>query len=506
MKKSFFISMIFTALILSSCSGLLTSNPTGAIVTEQEVLDNHKELQARLNGVYSLVLGNGGYCNGGQKLIDPITDVLIGDAAIRKGSYGNVFAIAEDETASESGGQLSSIFWSHNYSVIREANLLIKSCNAYASKEGLTEEQSQALSLAKGQVLALRAFAYYQLTNFYTHQEKVQSNELILPYYDETNVDTVQKFTTYNFIITKVFADLDRAIPLLEKYDRGFNKQYINADIAKMILAYAKLNKATYFDSSNKDAECREVISLVDQIIANGQCTVLPLEKVLLNGFNSVSSPNWMWAVDIDLDNTSMINSFFSVADIFTYGYAAAGSYFAIDNNLHNSIRTKLSPTDVRMKWWNIPGGEYSDFPYAPVNKFFDPNRKIDSDKKWLNDMCYMRAEEVYLLGAEAAFAIGDEDLAKQYLKILIEQRDPSNLANLNAMSGESLKSYIIYNWRIEMWLEGKSYMAMKRLGWTQKNGVNHLYTSGQEITSADKRLTFETPLSESIYNPESPR
>ncbi len=72
----------------------------------------------------------------------------------------------------------------------------------------------------------------------------------------------------------------------------------------------------------------------------------------------------------------------------------------------------------------------------------------------------------------------------------------------LDALSGADLQDEVYLQTRIELWGEGKSYLAMKRLRKTITRGSNWLDFAGQSFDYNDERLTFEIPEIEIRNNP----
>jgi hypothetical protein len=64
------------------------------------------------------------------------------------------------------------------------------------------------------------------------------------------------------------------------------------------------------------------------------------------------------------------------------------------------------------------------------------------------------------------------------------------------------LKNEIYLQTRIELWGEGRSYLAMKRNKATTVRGANHLSFVGTPIPYNDERMTFEIPEGEIQFNP----
>ena len=72
----------------------------------------------------------------------------------------------------------------------------------------------------------------------------------------------------------------------------------------------------------------------------------------------------------------------------------------------------------------------------------------------------------------------------------------------IDSLSGQALLDEIYLQTRIELWGEGKSYLALKRNKKTVVRGDNHLSFVGVPIPYNDDKLTFKIPESEILYNP----
>ena len=83
----------------------------------------------------------------------------------------------------------------------------------------------------------------------------------------------------------------------------------------------------------------------------------------------------------------------------------------------------------------------------------------------------------------------------------MLDERIPDS-SYVDALSGQDLLDEIYLQTRIELWGEGKSYLAMKRNQATIVRGPNHLSFVGIPIPHNDERLTFEIPELEIQNNP----
>ena len=242
--------------------------------------------------------------------------------------------------------------------------------------------------------------------------------------------------------------------------------------------------------------------NLTADIIQNGGFTLMDSTQVVytgdpsIGGFNNVNTPGWMWGVDITLANGLDLVSWWGQMGLFTYSYQWAGDRKAIDKGLFD----KIPVDDVRKgQFYNNPSSGYY---LLPFNKFYTPERKIGGQRNITTDYVYMRVAEMYLLNAECAARTGDDATARTSLKDLMKLRVP-NVNYIDNLSGQSLLNEIYLQTRIELWGEGKSYLAMKRFKATTVRGSNHQnIVVGLSIKYNDPRLTFSIPQSEIQNNP----
>ena len=70
-------------------------------------------------------------------------------------------------------------------------------------------------------------------------------------------------------------------------------------------------------------------------------------------------------------------------------------------------------------------------------------------------------------------------------------------------MNESDLEKQLCFNWRVEMWGEGRALMTFKRFGQiaNKKRGTNHYYKSSTEQSFNDISLVFQLPYNEYAYN-----
>lgn len=123
-------------------------------------------------------------------------------------------------------------------------------------------------------------------------------------------------------------------------------------------------------------------------------------------------------------------------------------------------------------------------------------------DRLWENDEVYMRVEEMYLIHAEASVRSNDLNGAKTTLKALLAERDQATAVTVEGMSADELLEMIYFNWRLEMWGEGRGLLTMKRFKKSVVRGGNDFAYPGKTISYDDSRLYFEIPENELTNNP----
>ena len=480
MKKIYILS--FVALLLFGITGcekdFLEVQPTEFLTEDQiaEAAKNNPDVIAgSISGIYTLMFqtGTGGtdldHDDFGQKGYDIYSDFLSSDLVLSVSTYGWYRRLTEYTVTTDYTNNGNYKPWRYYYRIIRSANSVIA---ALGGNDAVPELDANKHLM--GQAKALRAYGYFYLTQFYATNYDPSAE--ILPIYTDPTQPNQPKSTAqevYNLIVK----DLTDAISLLETFQRTA-KNEVNKYVAEGLLAY------TYavMGGNENYAKAKD---LTNDIIQNGGFTLMDSTEVVytgdpaLGGFNNVSTPGWMWGVDITLDNGLDLVSWWGQMDAYTYSYQWAGDRKAIDKGLYDAIPAN----DVRK------------------GQFYDPGRTIGGQRNITTDYVYMRVAEMYLLNAEAAAKSGDETTAKTSLKELLKLR-VSDPGYVDGLSGQALLDEIYLQTRIELFGEGKSYLAMKRNQATIVRGSNHLSYVGEPVPYNDPRLTFEIPQSEIQNNP----
>jgi len=494
MKKSLIYSIVAASLLSVSCSeefldpvrdtSVLTSEDIG-----QAAENNPAIIGGVLDGIGSFliepggVVGTGRHYDLGQKGIDIWLDMLCGDMALSSNSYGWYQNTANLVSTVDFTREENRIIWQYLYKVVNLSNNVI---NSLGGNDAVPTTDSSRIMYA--QAKAYRGYAYFYLAQVF--QREYDPNLPILPFYNGNPLEASTAKVPASQIYALIVDDLSDAVTMLDGYTRN-QKQQINQDVAKGLLAYTYATMGEY--GLAKD--------LSDQIINSGSYPLTTTGQLAFpgagSGFNDVNTPSWIWGYDITAEMGHQLVDWWGQIDLYTYSYAWAGDRKTIDNNLF----AQIPANDIRKTQFS-PSGTTA---LMPTNKFFHPGRVAGGQQTITTDLVFMRIEEFYLLSAECAAKAGNEAAAKTRLKELLSSRlgGVSNAdAYVDPLSGDALKNAIYLQTRIELWGEGKSYLAMKRNKANVTRGTNHVFRSGQSFLHNIDELSFQIPQIELNNNP----
>ena len=500
MKK---IKILFAATLIAvtySCSDELLRNdgvsgesqPTTSLTSsqlEQGATTNLEIPAAFVSGMYAQMVQTGsggttGHDDFGHKSYDVFGDMMCGDMALSLSTYGWYRASITELQAMEdfTFGDNRQV-WRYYYRIVRSANTIIQNLGG---NDAIPTNDDSRFSM--GQAKAMRAHSYFYLAQYY--QKEYNASEPILPMPIGETSGNLPKSTAEE-VYNQMEKDLTDAISLLDGFNRT-SKSAVNQDVARMLLAYVL---------GAKGGRDSEVATLTQQVINSGNYSMLASGDVT-NGFNDVNSPSWMWGIDITPELGLGLISWWGQIDAYSYSYAWAGDYKAIDSDLFAAI-----PANDARK------AQFLDQPangrhLMPLMKFYFSSAVAGTTSYGAGpqqgitaDYVYMRVEEAYLLNAEANARANNEGAARASLKALVSRRVP-DASYVDALSGQALLDEIYLQTRIELWGEGKSFLALKRNKRTATRGANHLSLVGTPIPYNDERFQFEIPQDEIQNNP----
>lgn len=498
MKKIIFLLVVIIVnTIITSCSkDFLEERPTNFISDEDlsESIKLKPELaSSTLRGVYSQMITP--YVGGterqedfGHKSFDLMSDLLSSDLAQVTGAYNRFVDLANLLwTVNPSIDLPNFTAWRFYYTIVKSANLII-------AQNGGNDEtpESNELKAALGQAKALRAFAYFYLSQYYALEYK--SDLPILPIYTLPSQEAQPK-SKMSVVYDLMIDDLKSAINLLSNYNRP-NKAFINQNVAKGLLAYVYASMG----QSSKNILAK---NLADEVIQSKKFKLMDQDEVT-GGFTKLTTPGWMWGFDLTVANDLGLVSWHGFMDYYSYSYQAVGNNRGIDKGLYDKINDK----DIRKKQFGKPtsnGFNEGESPLIPARKFYNLEKRRFGQNPMVDDYVYMRVAEMYLLSAEMAAVEGDITSARKTLKELLNKRfdNATDYAYVDTLSGQDLIDEIVFQTKIELIAEGKSYLLMKRRKLSNTRGSNHMNKAGETFSYNDPKLTFLIPQRELTDNPK---
>lgn len=494
-KKYLLILTVAGGVLFAGCKkSFLNTQPSQFLTPEQlasAAAQDPKLLTGSIAGLYTTMFtpGVGGttrHDDFGQKGVDIYSDMLSSDMVLAALNYGWYAPIARYQATVDFTTNEAYIPWRYYYRQIYGANSIIDILGGTDATPTTT-----ANKVTMGQAKTMRAYGYFYLSQLYA-KEYGDGSAKILPIYTTTDATKAnQPKSTAKQVWDLMVSDLTTAITFLTGYTRT-TKDQVDINVAKGLLAYVLAARGT-------QADWTQVVQLTQDIMTAYPMTtpaylVYNGTNISTAGFNNVATPSWMWGVDLTLSQGINLISWWGQVDQFTYSYAWAGDPKTIDKGLYDAIHSD----DIRKAQFADPTAKYK---LQPINKFFDPNRVSGGQRQVITDLVYMRSDEFYLLNAEAKARTGQDAAARTALITFLTPRI-TDLTYLNGLSGQALLNEIYLQTRIELWGEGKSYLAMKRNKATITRGPNHLFYAGQSFPYNDDKLTFVIPQAEVLNNP----
>lgn len=486
MKKTIILaSLLLAGLSFQSCNDdFLETSPTETI--------SDPPVEYRVNGLYNMMIntGTGGtnldHDDFGQKGYDIYTDLVQSDVVLDGTTYGWFSRIANYSDVIDYTRTTNYKPWRYYYRLIFATNDIIDDLGGNDATTFDNKEDRHYF----GQAKAMRAYAYFYLMQMYT--PSYNPSEAAIPVYKSkfplavSNPKSTQR-EVYDLIIS----DLKQSQTLLADFSRN-NKAKVDAVVASGLLAYTY---GAIGENALAATEAAKVVNSGKPVTSKKDVAYDPEDLGTYAGFNNLANPSWLWGFDITTDNDMDLVSWWGQMDIFTYSYSWVGDTKSIDENLRQMIR----PDDVRIKQFQVIP-DYNDT-YLGTGKFFTPARVEGGQRTVTTDYVFMRVDEFHLLYAESLAKSGQEGTAKSVLKNFLSNRI-DDTSFVDSLSGQALIDEIYNQTRIEMWGEGKAYLAMRRNNKPIVRGNTHLFYAGETIPVGDARSYFKIPQAEILDNP----
>lgn len=384
--------------------------------------------------------------------------------------------------------------WKTYYELILNANKILEILDANFSSPGetLPEHIAKQRDQIKGESLAIRAWAHFQLVQYYAKRyDSLGENSQPGVPYRESSAPTEMARNTVKDVYTKINRDLDAALLLLKDY----KAPDINHYTPKAVYGLKARVALTQQDYAKAAEYATQAITLAE---ADGHRLMTPDE--LMHGFANISTAT-KEAIYAALTRDDQTVYFYSFYAYMSWNFNSTAVRTGI-KCISQSTYDMMSAGDLRRQWWDpsgtaaVPASNYDKSPYQ--------NRKFTarSTANAVGDVAFMRLSELYLTAAEALARAGKEVDAKRYLHAFVTQRDPQYTGSQK--TGNALAEEIMTHRRIELWGEGFRWFDLKRLNQPcERKGNNFSETfCGFIIRAQDADgWVYEIPKVETDYN-----
>lgn len=388
-------SMLFAT---TSCGNdWLDLEPSTSVDTETSI-KQLSDIEFTLNGIYSTMQNSNAY-SGRLMYYGDVTgdDMQAVSSTKRTGNYYR-FTFNKDNGP--------STHWSYLYSIIQNCNLILMNVDKLPVEDG---DESYRDDM-KGQALAIRGLALFDLTRFFGYPYlKDNGASLGVPIVkDLSTIESKPKRNTVAECYKEVISDFTTAIPLLET---GFTKGKINRWAALGLLSRVYLYKG----------ENGKALTAAEDAITGA-------EK---EGYGLWPNDKYVTAWGNDADESNPGEVLFEIVNLTTdspgnesMGYL--NSYAGYDDMCVTASFYKLlkaDKDDIRFQLLNIEkdskGKSKKD--YAYVFKYLPQGTEGIADA----NIPIIRLSEVYLNAAEAAVKESDNDAAVKYLDAIVKRANP---------------------------------------------------------------------------------
>lgn len=436
LKYLFISSILFVA---TSCgNSWLDLEPSTSIDTETSI-KILADVEFTLNGIYSTMQSSDAY-SGRLVYYGDVTgdDMQAVSSTKRVANYYRFNFSADNGPSSH---------WSYLYSIIQNCNLILMNIDNLP----IDEEDSAYRDDLKGQALAIRGLALFDLTRIFGYPyTKDNGASLGVPIIEGlSTIDSKPSRNTVAQCYAKVIEDLTGSVNLLSG---DFNKGKVSKWAAMVLLSRVYLYKG---DNAN-------ALKVAKDAIAGA-------EKEGYALWTNEEYPT-AWSNDASASNPGEV--LFEIVNLTTdspgkesMGYL--NSYDGYDDmcitcSFYHFLQE--DPKDVRLKLLSFDGKKY-----AYVNKYQPQQNESITDA----NIPLVRLSEAYLIAAEAAVKEGDNNAAIKYLDPIVKRANPDN-----TVQGETITLERVLNERRkELVAEGhrmydaiRNGLTVERLNETDKN------------------------------------
>lgn len=440
------IVFILLGCLLGGCKKQLNVLPSTQEVDGNIITDQQSALTA-LNGVYYRFAHAGNDFNGVPSTFwydvnEEIPSLLSGMVTNPLGSTG-----LDAHTYTSTTWQMDSL-WAYGYAIVNAANGFLKNIEPVQTITSSTKNEMIA------EARFLRAFGNSELLLYFgQYNDTTSSLGIILQNEFVTPADLQLPRSPVAASYDTILSDLDRAIPDLPSTNTTV--AYTNSWAAKLLKARVLINRGSAADYT-------EVISLTQDIIANGPFSLQPNLQDLF-WIAGLTSPEVI--LGVQPYSTQLVKW-----KDYIY-YVQYGSSALMDTLLSGDPRSAWEAQTINSAYGTYPA----------VTKYY-PGSITTIAWQLISENCYaFRLTESYLLEAEAIVAsggaLGD---ARTLLKTVLGHAGVTNFTAVDAAATPAaLQLQIIEEEMRNFVLEaGQDWFAVRRLPFTTLQNLLPTVTS----------------------------
>lgn len=491
MKKLFKFSLLALFMAVASCEDA-TDIVQPSELNDETAFRTLADLQSGLLGVYNAYTPDNANNGVGDAFF--FSDVFTDNVQRSNDNLGQ--GSEEFNFILQPGSSSARIIWGNRYGTINFANRVLRAWNRIVPS--LTQSEMQEANRIKGELLAMRALAHFDLLQYYTEDYSDRTSPGVINMNFVPNIDEVFPRNTVGENFDFINADLTEASTLLGDFTPGSDVPFfVNEDVVKAIRARVALFEGNYTLAETLSNELvddyplstsGEYIDMWDDTALESSEAIFVLSR-LVN--DTEVGANW-YTNSVDQNGAPLL---FMSSQLF---------------NLYENW-------DIRGRGFEVGQGvfvdEDSDIPNGIILIGKYPGDSPGG--QLINHIKLFRSSEMLLIRAECEARRGDFTAAAASIhELWVARQRPGMFAPAQPVFGGAnptvqALTMILLERRKELAFEGHRYLDLKRLGRELNIGISRdasdcaSFSALQcSLAPTDYRFTLPIPTTEVTSNP----
>ncbi|MFL5740818.1 MAG: RagB/SusD family nutrient uptake outer membrane protein [Flavisolibacter sp.] len=471
-KLKYFSAIVMAGSVLASCTKKIDLNPTYTVNGDAS-FTTIADYEAALIGTYARLKANSYYgsVNGSNAFVG-LPDMLSDNFYESSESLANYTTLQRWSYTADDGNIEDT--WLDAYSVVQQANLTLRGIDKLSTSE------PGAVNRVKGQALALRALAHFDLFRYFGEEYDRNSTKMGVPYVEAYDIEQKPARLNVKQTYDKIETDLKTAKSLLSSTDKSIqsitstaagNRAYVDSLVVDAMLA-RMYNYAGVSDSAIK----------YSTYVINARPLASQANFPLI--WTDASTAEVIWAVKFESGNSDI----------------GGNIYYVVGNRASYRPTTNLialynTGTDIRYSSY-FQNRTKSGSSRLVLSKYLAKQARLNNPDG-IVDFKSFRTGEMYLIRAEA--------YARKGL-------DAQGLIDLNALrtargsatgveAGAALINAIFDERRKELVAEGHRFFDLKRTTRTVNRTTNCVNFC--TLPPSAREWAWPIPQSEITANPK---